>query len=56
MQPIFSRFLAQYPLVDLVSDFKRQEVNLYLIYPSRKHVSSKVRCFIAFVVTELALI
>jgi len=40
-------------LVELFSDFQRQEINLYLIYPSRKYVSSKVRCFIDFVVADL---
>lgn len=43
-------------LVELFSDFKRAEINLYLVYPSRKHVSSKVRCFIDFVVSELAVL
>ncbi|QUM76840.1 LysR family transcriptional regulator [Moritella sp. 24] len=41
-------------LVELLSDYQRQEINLYLIYPSRKYVSSKVRRFIDFVVAELS--
>lgn len=40
-------------LVELFTDYPRQEINLYLIYPSRKYVSSKVRCFIDFVIAEL---
>lgn len=43
-------------LVELFSDFEQQEVNLYLVYPSRKYVSSKVRCFIDFVIAELAML
>ena len=56
--PLFNLFdeIETGKLVELFSDFKQQEVNLYLVYPSRKHVSSKVRCFINFVVAELALI
>ena len=40
-------------LVKLFSDYQRQEINIYLIYPSRKYVSSKVRHFIDFVTAEL---
>lgn len=40
-------------LVELFSDFQRQSIDIFLVYPSRKHVSSKVRCFIDFVITEL---
>ncbi|MFT5807851.1 MAG: DNA-binding transcriptional LysR family regulator [Moritella dasanensis] len=36
-------------LVELFNDYQHQEINVYLIYPSRKHVSSKVRHFIDFV-------
>ncbi|MDX2322103.1 MAG: LysR family transcriptional regulator [Moritella sp.] len=40
-------------LIELFSDYQRQEINVYLIYPSRKYVSSKVRHFIDFVAAEL---
>lgn len=43
-------------LIELFSDFQRQEINLYLIYPSRKYVSSKVRCFIDFMTAEFKAI
>lgn len=36
-------------LVQLFTDFDRHKIDIYLIYPSRKHLSSKVRCFIDFV-------
>lgn len=61
MQSIFARFnlhdeIETGKIVELFSDFQRQEINLYLIYPSRKYVSSKVRSFVDFVVKELARI
>ncbi len=40
-------------LVELFSDFQRQSIDIFLVYPSRKYVSSKVRCFIDFVIAEL---
>ncbi|KZM41621.1 LysR family transcriptional regulator [Marinomonas sp. SBI22] len=36
-------------LVQLFEDYDRFKIDVYLIYPSRKHLSSKVRCFIDFV-------
>ncbi|WP_111976929.1 LysR family transcriptional regulator [Algibacillus agarilyticus] len=35
-------------LVEIFSDLPYRQVNMYLVYPSRKHMSSKVRCFIDF--------
>ncbi|WP_017221461.1 LysR family transcriptional regulator [Moritella dasanensis] len=41
-------------LIELFNDYQHQEINVYLIYPSRKYVSSKVRHFIDFVTAELS--
>jgi len=40
-------------LVELFEDYQRNSVDVCLVYPSRKHMSAKVRCFIDFVVDEL---
>lgn len=36
-------------LVQLFEEYDKHKIDIYLIYPSRKHLSSKVRCFIDFV-------
>lgn len=41
-------------LVELFNDYPKRQVNLYLVYPSRQHMSSKVRSFIDFVVNRVA--
>ena len=41
-------------LVELLPDYQRAEINVYVVYPSRKHMSAKVRSFIDFVCAELA--
>lgn len=45
--------LTQNKLVELFSDYPQIEIDIHLVYPSRKHMSSKVRSFIDFVVAEL---
>jgi DNA-binding transcriptional LysR family regulator len=40
-------------LVELLTDYKQPEINVYLVYPSRKHMSAKVRSFIDFVSAQL---
>lgn len=40
-------------LVELLSDYDRFPVDVCLVYPSRKHMSAKVRGFIDFIVEEL---
>ena len=35
-------------LVDVFPDLPKHEINLYLVYASRKHMSPKVRSFIDF--------
>lgn len=41
-------------LVELLPDYTHPEISVYLVYPSRKHLSAKVRCFIDFVSEELS--
>ncbi|MCJ8293480.1 MAG: LysR family transcriptional regulator [Colwellia sp.] len=41
-------------LVTLFDDYKKSPINVYLVYASKKHMSAKVRCFIDFVIQELA--
>jgi DNA-binding transcriptional LysR family regulator len=38
----------------LFSDYYEQEVNVYAVYPSRKHLSPKVRCFIDLLLDKLS--
>ena len=45
--------LTQNKLVELFDDHPPINVDIHLVYPSRKHMSSKVRSFIDFVVAEL---
>jgi DNA-binding transcriptional LysR family regulator len=40
-------------LVRLFDDFKPIDIDVFLVYPSRKHISTKLRCFIDFVVERL---
>lgn len=41
-------------LVTLFNDFKRVPIDVYLVYPSRKHLSAKVRVFIDFILKHLS--
>ena len=41
-------------LVELLTEYQRPEINVYVVYPSRKHMSAKVRCFIDFACNQLA--
>jgi DNA-binding transcriptional LysR family regulator len=40
-------------LVTLFDDYQKMEINVYLVYASRKHMSAKVRSFIDYVLAEL---
>jgi len=40
-------------LVELFADFPKTSIGVYMVYPSRKHMSAKVRSFIDFVIQEL---
>ena len=40
-------------LVELLTDYQRPEINVYVVYPSRKHMSAKVRSFIDFTSSSL---
>lgn len=46
--------LATGRLVELFSDLPKQNIDLCLVYPSRKHMSAKVRAFIDFMAENLA--
>jgi len=40
-------------LVELFSDFRKTQIDIYLVYPSRKNMPAKVRCFIDFIEQKL---
>ncbi|GLS89753.1 LysR family transcriptional regulator [Psychromonas marina] len=40
-------------LIDVFPDWPKQSIGIYMVYPSRKHMSAKVRSFIDFVLQEL---
>ena len=40
-------------LVELFADFPKTSIGVYMVYPSRKHMSAKVRSFIDFIIQEL---
>lgn len=44
--------LEKNQLVELFEDYPKIVLDVYLVYPSRKHMSSKVRSFIDFIVSE----
>lgn len=41
-------------LVEILSDYQHPQINVYVVYPSRKHMSAKVRRFIDFTCQYLA--
>lgn len=41
-------------LVEVFADWPKALVGIYMVYPSRKHMSAKVRCFIDFIIEQLA--
>ena len=45
--------LATGKLIDVFPDWTKQSIGIYMVYPSRKHMSAKVRSFIDFVLQEL---
>jgi DNA-binding transcriptional LysR family regulator len=56
LQPSFlvGQDLAQGTLVTLLPEFRSVELGIYAIYPTRKHVSAKVRMLIDFLAGQLA--
>jgi DNA-binding transcriptional LysR family regulator len=42
-------------LVEVLSEYKSGELGIYAVYPSRKHLSAKVRTFVDFLAAALAL-
>ncbi len=56
LQPDFlvSDALASGQLVPLLPDFDGEEIGVYVVYPSRQHLSVKVRVLVDFLVAALA--
>jgi len=52
MQPVFliGEDLAAGTLVELMPEFRGAELGIYAVYPTRKHLSPKVRVLIEFLV------
>ncbi|MDP3670468.1 MAG: LysR family transcriptional regulator [Telluria sp.] len=42
-------------LVELLTDYRSEELGIYAVYPSRKHLSAKVRVFVDFLTETFAL-
>lgn len=45
-----SEDLRRGDLVELLPDYHSVELGIYVVYPTRKHLASKVRVFINFLV------
>ncbi len=45
--------VEQGKLVALFTDFPRLPIDIFMVYPSRKHMSAKVRCFLDFIMEHL---
>lgn len=41
-------------LIELFLTYQKQQIDVHLTYPSRRHISSKVRSFIDFVINNLS--
>lgn len=51
----FGNELEDGRLVTLFPDYQQPPVDVFLIYPSRRHMSARVRCFIDFVMEKLGV-
>ena len=56
LQPTFlvGRDLSEGSLVELMPEFRSIELGIYAVYPTRKHVSAKVRALIDFLAAHFA--
>jgi DNA-binding transcriptional LysR family regulator len=56
LQPSFmvSQYVRAGALVELLPEYRSREFGIYAVYPSRQHVSSKVRALIDFLSVQLA--
>jgi len=56
LQPTFlvGADLAEGTLVELMPQYQSLEMGIYAVYPTRKHVSAKVRALIEFLSTHFA--
>ncbi|WP_221794125.1 LysR family transcriptional regulator [Oceanobacter mangrovi] len=50
---LFSDEFETGKLIELFPDYQRSPIDIYLIYPSRKHVSARVRSFIDYVAERM---
>jgi DNA-binding transcriptional LysR family regulator len=41
-------------LVEVLKDYRFEPIGIYAVYPSRKHLSAKIRSFVDFLVENLA--
>jgi len=41
-------------LIELFPEYPRQNIDVFIVYPSRKYMSSKVKCFVDFVLENLS--
>ena len=41
--------LASGKLVEILADYRQQELDLHIVYPHRRHLSAKVKAFIDFI-------
>jgi DNA-binding transcriptional LysR family regulator len=56
LQPTFlvGKDLADGSLVELMPSYRSEELGIYAVYPTRKHVSAKVRALIDFLSSHFA--
>jgi len=40
--------LLQVELVEILSEYKQKPLDIYVVYPNRRHLPAKVRAFIEF--------
>ena len=51
--PLVHELLQQKKLVEILSSYIEQDIPLYVAFPQRRYVPSKVRCFIDFILTKI---
>jgi len=51
-KPLVSEDLRRGDLVELLPEYRSVELGIYAVYPTRKHLASKVRAFINFLVEQ----
>ena len=51
---VVKKYLEQGSLNELLSSYNASEVPIYVAYPQRRFISSKVRCFIDFITGKIS--